>query len=1073
MPSCTMYTGSVKRSIAALSLFILAILLVSATGEPSVEDRLARHRNLGKAFYENPTTQAEAVAEFRRALDLAPKSARERLNYGLALLRAGKTDQGIAELQAVQKQDPSLPHTWFNLGIAWKKSGEHQRALAQFQQMVRLAPEDAISHYNLGALFRLDGKLDEAIREFELAAKLDATLAAPHFQLYNLYRTSNRTEEAKRELATFQRLKKEQEGAAIPEDVEWNMYAEVLEEMVDHRPRLAPEPPSFAVRKLPGEATGVTPFDANGDGKPELLVWNRSGLQLQPGGPAAQISAMVGVTPGDFNNDGLADLCVLTASGPVLFVNQKGSLARHMAVLPQGRFSAAVWLDYDHDYDLDLVLLGAQSRLFRNAGSAGFEDKTADFPFVAAEAVAGQAFRVVADTKGFDLAVSYANRPGVLYRDRLQGNYVAEDLPLPAGAHRLQSADLNGDGYFDLVYSNGDDLAYLPNNHLTLAAPKGLAPAAGAYAIADLSNSGLPDIFAGPKVLRRADDGGFGSSPVESGTPACTSASSADLNGDAFPDIACIHDGALHVLTSQTRKAGNTVGVRLSGVRNLKLAEGAEVEVKAGPRYQKKQYTGLPLSFGVGDERIVDTVRITWPNGLIQNEVRQPVNKTYSYQEAQRLSGSCPMIWTWNGRQFQYITDVLGVAPLGASSGDGQYFPVDHDEYITIPEGALEARDGEFDIRITEELSEVAYLDVVRLIAVDVPRGTSVYTNDKFKAPPFPEHRLFGVNHKLSPVKARDGDGRDVLSKLTRRDETYPDRFWRELSGVAREHTLELDFGHSAAPDNRALLVLHGWVDWADGSTFLGAAQEKRGGLIAPYLQVKDTNGRWVTAIEDMGMPAGKPKTIVVDLTGKFLSSSREVRIVTNLCVYWDEIFLSHDTAPPEAVTREVPLRFASLHFRGFSPNQVHPKRLQPERFIYEGATPVSLWNPTPGRYTRFGPVGELIDDVDDRLVVMGSGDELRLRFDARALQPPASDHGRSWLLLVDGWAKDRDANTAHGQTTEPLPFHRMSRYPYGTHERFPDTPEHRGWQRDYLTRPALRLTRPLRPSSAIAANRQ
>jgi hypothetical protein len=83
--------------------------------------------------------------------------------------------------------------------------------------------------------------------------------------------------------------------------------------------------------------------------------------------------------------------------------------------------------------------------------------------------------------------------------------------------------------------------------------------------------------------------------------------------------------------------------------------------------------------------------------------------------------------------------------------------------------------------------------------------------------------------------------------------------------GVAAPHTLELDFG-KAAPDGRAVLLLNGWVDWPDGSTFRAAAQEVKGGLVMPYLQMQDASGQWKTVNEDMGMPAGKPKTIAVEL---------------------------------------------------------------------------------------------------------------------------------------------------------------------------------------------------------------
>jgi hypothetical protein len=178
--------------------------------------------------------------------------------------------------------------------------------------------------------------------------------------------------------------------------------------------------------------------------------------------------------------------------------------------------------------------------------------------------------------------------------------------------------------------------------------------------------------------------------------------------------------------------------------------------------------------------------------------------------------------------------------------------------------------------------------------------------------------------------------------------------------------------------------------------------------------------------------------------------------------VYWDEVFLGETSAAPPARMNSVPAIAANLRFRGFSPVTVHPQRQQPESFTYAGAKPFSMWNPTPGLYTRYGDVRELTSAADDKLVVMGSGDELRLLFDAAALPPVPANWKRDFLLFVDGWAKDRDANTAFGQTTEPLPFHAMTRFPYPANEKFPDTPEHRRTREQYLTRPALQLLRPL-----------
>ena len=656
----------VKSRYFAVPGAIVVLALLALRAATPGGDAIQRHRNLGKAFYENPTTHAEAIAELKKALDLAPDSVPEKLNYALALLRGGRAPEGVALLQEVQKRDPSLPHTWFNLGLYYKQNNELDKATAQFERLVKLAPDEPIAHYQLGTLYRADGHNDRAAAEFERAAQLSPLLAAAHFQLYNLYRTTGRQPDAARELATFQKLKQQSEGAAVPEDVDWCNFAEIY----DPPRKSTPVTAQTAVddRTL-GPAIGMVAIDSTGAGQTDLLTWSPDGIQLYRRGTELVADSGLGnlkdvlfVAPGDYDNDGLMDLCVLTQAGPWLYRNVKGRFQPVEIALPERRFESAVWIDYDHDYDLDLILLGDQPALLRNQGTAGFTDRTADFPFAAGHPTSAFKLRAVPDTKAFDLAVFYEGHAPVLYSDQLGGRYTAG----PYGGAR-PSTEISGDFRARIV------------------------------------------------------------------------------------------DGKAHVLVPRGRPTGHWIRVQLTGVKSLKLAQDAEVEIKAGELYQKRTYEGVPLRFDIGSYPTVDVVRITWPNGLIQNETAQAADKSYKYEEAQRLSGSCPMIWTWNGRDFQFVTDVLGVAPLGASDGEGSYFPVDHDEYVQIPPGALQARDGRYELRITEELSEVSYVDQVELIAVDHPAGEEIFTNEKFKSPPYPDFRLYSAKRRVYPQAATDG----------------------------------------------------------------------------------------------------------------------------------------------------------------------------------------------------------------------------------------------------------------------------------------------------------------------------
>ncbi len=1063
-----------------LSALILVLFAGSCKRDglpPEVAAEVQQLRNLGKAFYENPGSAENAVETLKRALDLNPSSAREKINYGLALLRAGKGDEGLAQLVEAQQQDPSIPHTWFNLGIEYKKLGEAEKAIEQLERMAELAPDLAKTQYNLGQLYKQVERDADAVAKFELAAQLDPALAAPHFQLYNMFRREDR-ERARTELEEFKRIKALQDETGLDEDVDWSFYSELYDPIDPGKPAAAARTVTFEAVELAqaptGAPLGVLALDADANGSVDLLAWSDAAGFLSTGTPQGRTSVAVaalasasGVDAGDPDNDGFPDLCIVSSQRAVVVPNAAGSFGTAQN-LAEGDFSACLWHDFDHDGDQDLVLFGAANKLLRYADDADTplagRFQAVEFPFVAGKRGLGAVAVELFEDNGVDLVIAYEG--GVyVHEDRKLGRYDAglavDGVAVSAGATRLDAVDLDNDGFFDVAVTPAEGETVILRNDRTGRLAAG--PAVDrTLAWADTQNRGWLDALTTDGVL--VNQGGLDFADAASeGLTAAAFAASADFDGDGKTDVAAI--GASSAILAFNRTAVDNAWARigLAGVKSRKTAAGARVEVKAGQAYVKRQYAGYPIVVGLGSQDRIETVRVTWPNGLIQNEAEQPVNQSINYEEKPRLSGSCPMIFTWNGAEFEYISEVLGVAPLGASLGDGKFFPVDHDEYVYLTPDQLVARDGFFEVRVTEELREVAYLDQIKLIALDYPEDVEIYTNEKFKAPPFPEFQLFAVreNDKVRPTQAVDHEGRNVLNRVWSRDGRYVDGFRRTFRNTAEAHSLTLDLT-GLQGDSNSKLFLHGWVDWAAASEIVAGAQTRSAATQMPVLQVRDDSGEWRTVISDLGLPGGSARTMVVDLTGKFLSDSREVRILTNMCVYWDEIYAADGVVSPQAQRHELSPADAELRFRGFSANLIHPERLEPEGFDYAEVRPVSSWDPTPGHYTRFGDVRPLLDEIDDMMVIMGAGDELALRF--RAADAPPSPEGmkRAYLLFFDGWAKEHEANTAFGDTVEPLPFHQMSGYPYAADETFPAADKYRRYLQQYVKRPALRLNRPL-----------
>ena len=261
--------------------------------------------------------------------------------------------------------------------------------------------------------------------------------------------------------------------------------------------------------------------------------------------------------------------------------------------------------------------------------------------------------------------------------------------------------------------------------------------------------------------------------------------------------------------------------LRLVGNRSNTTSLGVRVEVLAGDWRTSRTVRRIPLEIGVGRHTQLDALKVHWFD-LSTAKVDVPVGRdVYTVTEPTLPSGSCPYLYAWDGAGFRFVTDILGAAPLGLPQNEHRYVPADSEELLALgDETKFPPRNGAYEIRITDELREVLYLDEARLIAVDHPRGTVVYPTSKMHAaPPFPPHELWTLRPLATPRHAVRSDGLDVTAALARVDNQMvsPVRLRRpQLRGLAEPFSVTLDFG--PLPVKRPLvLALTGWLHFGGG----------------------------------------------------------------------------------------------------------------------------------------------------------------------------------------------------------------------------------------------------------------
>ncbi len=167
-------------------------------------------------------------------------------------------------------------------------------------------------------------------------------------------------------------------------------------------------------------------------------------------------------------------------------------------------------------------------------------------------------------------------------------------------------------------------------------------------------------------------------------------------------------------------------------------------------------------------------------------------------------------------------------------------------------------------------------------------------------------------------------------------------------------------------------------------------------------LEVRNEKGEWKIAKENLGFPAGKMKTILIELP----MGARAVRLRTNMEIFWDKLAWGvYETGEKNLTTRLEP-KTSELRYRGFSVIEKADDS-SPEKPVYDRIlTTAQRWRDMEGYFTRFGDVRELLTQTDNRFVLMNAGDELVLRFPA--LPPPAVGYRRDFVLIGNGWIKGR-----------------------------------------------------------------
>jgi tetratricopeptide (TPR) repeat protein len=985
-------------------------------------------------------------------LETSPENLRAKYCRALLYFNEGEANKAQQLFESVADKDPNDSYAVYYVGQSHLIRGQFEEALARFKQAQRLDPYLRSTYY--GA-FQAAQRLRDAAQARQYLESFQRLENNPRSRLAELKYTR---------MGPKSEVSKPASATTSPVQPTGPMFAEATALPIDENSSMnwdnasRSESPNFTIADINGDGI-IDLFLAcrlqgeNTSAQNIVLIGGEAGYQRDATCPLEKVSDVNVALWGDFDNDGLTDVYLCRAGGNQLW--QQTSPGEWLDVTNETQTTAGeantvdgACYDADHDGDLDYLLVNSDApcELLSNNRDGTFRPLAEEMGIATKDQKSRQV--VIADLDSdddADVIILNENQPhDVFLNDRLWNYHPADGFEQFKGGSIAACAavDADVDGQVELYAYGADELSQWKSDDngkwesRTLARIKHEGNSVVSIIIQDFDGDTDMEIAlqVGTKIHLFELDGKalelLQDSTLMGPVKPLVSQQGVELVGLRSENTPVIwkagtgrFDFALVQLSGRIDKAAemrsNASGIGIRGAARIgnRWSVISPWRTNSGPGQSLQ-----PLAIGLGGASKIDFIQLVWPDGVSQTEVDLATGSPHKIAETQRQAGSCPLVFVWNGETYEFIADILGAGGIGFNLGKGEYYEPRPTENLLITADRIAAKNGRIIIKLGEPMEELCYFDAFQLTAFDIPSEWQMALDERFGGTdPQPTGTPLYFHNELVPKKVTNDRAEDITAVLSNTDGRAAPlaRSDRRFVGMTDPHSITLSFSEPLNDLKSPVLVFDGWVEYAYSQTAFAAWQAGMS-YLEPTVEAKGKDGKWRVVLDRFGYMAGTPRRSSVEIPpDKLPPDARELRISTNMQIYWDRISVV-DAAEPQTVTKqELPLQTAQVDEVGFSCRTLLDQRYSV--YDYDNRPPFASARHPRGFYTELGDARELVGAADDAVAIIGPGEELHLEFSEPKI-PLRTGWSRYYVLHADGWCKDSDSFTKDSRKVKPLP---------------------------------------------------